>query len=511
LREGGYFEFFMKASTIQVTIALGVVLSLSGCGGGGTPAGSSPPPPPPPSGAHEWTWISGADADLPTDNSDPVYGVQDVASPTNVPGGRNSAMSWTDASGNFWLFGGFGLDANATFSALNDLWEFSPSSSEWTWVSGSSTAGTNYNAQYTVYGQQGVYGVLGAPSASNVPGGRANAVSWVDAGGNLWLFGGLAFDSAGTFGYMNDLWKFDPGSKQWTWVSGSNTVQGAQTAVFGTQGVAAPSNVPLGVTGATGWIDKAGNLWLFGGVAYVQGYGWYNNLWEFAPSTGQWKWVSGGGSNPNQPGNYGTIGVPSASNVPDEKEGTVSWIDSRGFLWLFGGNDGKGSGPGDLNDLWNFNPTSGEWTWISGSNGPAAGLPGQYGMKAVASSSNVPGGRMSAASWIDSSGKLWLFGGYGYDSTLSSAGGVTLNDLWEFDPSTNEWMWINGSNIGNQPGTYGTKGTPAPGSVPGGRYNSSSWMDSSGNFWIFAGWGYDNIPVQAGSTILNDLWRYDPR
>jgi hypothetical protein len=36
-------------------------------------------------------------------------------------------------------------------------------------------------------------------------------------------------------------------------------------------------------------------------------------------------------------------------------------------------------------------------------------------------------------------------------------------------------------------------------------------MDSSGNFWIFAGWGYDNIPVQAGSTILNDLWRYDPR
>ncbi|HWW17251.1 MAG TPA: kelch repeat-containing protein [Candidatus Saccharimonadales bacterium] len=300
-------------------------------------------------------------------------------------------MSWTDASGNFWLFGGFGLDANVTSSALNDLWEFSPASSEWTWVSGANTAGTNYSGLYAVYGQQGVYGVLGAPSASTVPGGRANAVTWVDSSGDLWLFGGLAFDSAGTFGYMNDLWKFNLTSKQWTWVSGSNTVQGAQTAVFGTQGVAAPGNVPLGVTGATGWIDNAGNLWLFGGVAYVQGYGWYNNLWEFTPSTGQWKWVSGGGSNPNQPGNYGTIGVPSASNVPGARQGAVGWIDSRGFLWLFGGNDGNAIGPGDLNDLWNFNPASGEWTWISGSNNPAAGLPGQYGTKGVASGSSVPG------------------------------------------------------------------------------------------------------------------------
>jgi N-acetylneuraminic acid mutarotase len=413
------------------------------------------------------------------------------------------------------LFGGFGLDANVANSALNDLWEFSPATNEWIWVKGSSTAGTtNCSGLYVVCGQQGVYGILGTPSPSNAPGGRANAVSWSDTSGNLWLFGGLAFDSIGTFGYMNDLWKFDLVSQQWTWVSGSNTVQGAQTAVYGTRGIAAPGNVPLGLTRATGWIDKAGNLWLFGGsnivATGVEDFGIYNNLWEFTPSTGLWKWVSGGGPNYNQPPSYGVIGVPSASNDPGAREGAVGWLDGRGKLWLFGGTDGNEVGPSVLNDLWSYDPSTGEWTWLSGSDNPAAGTPGHYGTTGVASAANVPGGRYDATGWIDNSGKIWLFGGNGYDSTLSSTGAVQLNDLWEFDPSITQWTWVSGSNVGNQPGTYGTKGTASANDVPGGRYDVSSWIDNKGNFWVFAGWGYDNNPTEAGSTILNDLWRYQP-
>jgi hypothetical protein len=117
----------MKASTIQFPIALGfIAISLSACGGGGAPAGSSGTPR---SSAHQWTWISGADADLPWDNSDPVYGMQGLPSPTNVPGGRNSAMSWTDARGNFWTFAGEGYDNNPTEAGptiLNDLWRYDP-------------------------------------------------------------------------------------------------------------------------------------------------------------------------------------------------------------------------------------------------------------------------------------------------------------------------------------------------------------------------------------------------
>ena len=100
----------------------------------------------------------------------------------------------------------------------------------------------------TYRGQSGVYGTLGVAAASNVPGARNSAVSWIDSSGNLWLFGGYGFDSAATEGYLNDLCEFDQATKEWTWVSGANksTKDGAEQGVYGTLGVAAAGNVPGG-------------------------------------------------------------------------------------------------------------------------------------------------------------------------------------------------------------------------------------------------------------------------
>ena len=78
-------------------------------------------------------------------------------------------------------------------------------------------------------------------------------------------------------------------------------------------------------------------------------------------------------------------------------------------------------------------------------------------------------------SWLDSSGKLWLFGGFGYDSGWQRCG---LNDLWKYDPATREWTWVSGSSSGNQPGIYGTKGAADPSNVPGARICAVSWLDS---------------------------------
>ncbi len=69
-------------------------------------------------------------------------------------------------------------------------------------------------------------------------------------------------------------------------------------------------------------------------------------------------------------------------------------------------------------------------------------------------------------SWTDSHGNLWLFGGYGYGSTTSSG---YLNDLWRYDPATNQWTWMSGANTIDQVGVYGTKGVPAAANVPGAR------------------------------------------
>jgi len=126
-----------------------------------------------------------------------TYGTQGTAASSNVPGARYYSVGWTDASGNLWLWGGIGLDSTGHGGQLNDLWKYS--SGEWTWMGGSNVAN-----------QARTYGTQGTATSSNVPGARSAGVSWTDASGNLWLFGGGGYDSTGTAGWLNDLWKYEP-------------------------------------------------------------------------------------------------------------------------------------------------------------------------------------------------------------------------------------------------------------------------------------------------------------
>ena len=237
-----------------VVLSVALLLIISGCGGSSSPITQ---PPPHVSG---WTWVSGAN----TIDQTGVYGTQDTASPSNVPGARRDEMTWTDKSGNLWLFGGFVLNS-AEF--LNDLWKYD--GKNWTWVSGSNTGG-----------QAGVYGTQGVASPSNVPGARSNSATWTDNQGNLWLFGGVTGNSQGATFLLNDLWKFD--GSNWTWVSGANT--SGQPGVYGTQGTASPSNVPGARAAAAYGTDANGNFWLFGGYGLDANVGAgsnLNDLWKF--------------------------------------------------------------------------------------------------------------------------------------------------------------------------------------------------------------------------------------
>jgi hypothetical protein len=103
----------------------------------------------------------------------------------------------------------------------------------------------------------------------------------------------------------------------------------------------------------------------------------------------------------------------------------------------------------------------------------------------------------------------WRVGGEGY-ATNGNWG--ELNDLWTFNPSTNQWAWEGGSNTvpsdgKGQPGVYGTLGSPAAANSPGGRVYASSWTDSSGNIWLFGGGGFD---AYGNEGNLNDLWEFQP-
>ena len=323
---------------ISFILLVASALLMSSCGGSSTGGGTTPPPPP--STANEWAWMSGSS----TAGAAGVYGALGVASASNVPGARNNAVSWTDSSGNLWLFGGWGGSLGTT-GLLNDLWKFSPTTKEWTWVSGSNTPGAI-----------GFYGTQGVASASNVPGARFLSVSWIDSSGNLWLFGGEGYGPTGVNGDLSDLWEFNPTAKTWTWVSGSSTAN--SKGVYGTLGVASASNVPGARFESVSWIDSHGNFWLFGGDGYdsTGADGFLNDLWEFDPTTKEWTWISGS-STVNASGIYGTQGVPAITNVPGNRSFAISWIDTNGNLWLFGGLGVDSTDTiGVLNDLWRYQP-----------------------------------------------------------------------------------------------------------------------------------------------------------
>ena len=479
-------------------LASSAILEFAGCSGMG-PTGSSPirtpspdPDPTPISAPNQWTWVSGSN----TVNQQGSYGTLGVPAPGNTPGARQGAVSWTDAAGDLWLFGGAAAPVGGgcnkydplcwagTNSFFNDLWRFS--GNEWTWMNGSD-----------ITDQAGIYGVQGVPSPTDAPGARYGAASWRDASGNLWLFGGMGYDSAGNVGALNDLWKSSGG--QWTWVGGSNVVN--QPGAYGMLGAASPGNFPGARSNAVSATDASGNFWLFGGVgcdSTPNCGGALNDLWEY--SSGQWTWLSGATiSYPAQPGVFGTEGTPAPGNHPGARYSATGWMGASGNLWIFGGigYNTYYLNLAELNDFWKY--SAGQWTWVGGYSN-LIDQNGVYGTQGTPAPGNIPGSRDSAMSWTDAAGNLWFFGGEGFGSN----GGGFFNDLWKF--SGGEWTWMGGSSVGGQPGTYGTLGTPAAGNVPGGRVNAATWTDAHGNLWLFGGFA-----VESGTAgYFNDLWEYQP-
>src|SRR5690606_6648693 len=103
---------------------------------------------------------------------------------------------------------------------------------------------------------------------------------------------------------------------------------------------------------------------------------------------------------------------PNINNIPGGRRGAITWTDTSGALWLFGGvGYGAGTGVGFLNDLWKYDIGTNTWTWISGPN--TVNEVGTYGTKGVASTGNIPGARQTAAAWVDDDNNFWLFGGQG--------------------------------------------------------------------------------------------------
>ena len=356
-----------------------------------------------------WTWQGGSDlAGAPGS-----YGTLGVAAAGNQPGAREGGIAWTDTAGKFWLFGGEGYDSTGTEGALADLWQYNPTTKQWTWMGGPNLANAT-----PVFGTQGI------AAAANLPPPRNGGVSWVDPGGKVWLFGGNGNTTQGN-AFLNDVWRFDPSTQQWTWMAGSATPN--TTGVYGTQGVAAAGNQPGGRIDAALWLDISGSkVWMFGGIGNdgAGNPGQYGDLWQFNLNTLQWTWISGP-STPNAPAVYGQQGVAAGSNQPGGRVLPLYWRDTKGMLWMYGGVQSLFTGT--LADLWEFNPNDQNWTWVSGPQ--TLNAAGVYSHLGVPNALNQPGARAMSVNWVDSTDRLWLFGGF---NALSLAGITAKNDVWSY-------------------------------------------------------------------------------
>jgi hypothetical protein len=383
-------------------------------------------------------------------------------------------------------------------------------------------------------------------------------VQWTDKQGNFWIYGGEG-DSAGHITILSALWEFNPLANTWTWVKGPKTSY--QSPVYGTQGIPSINNTPgARIFGYPTWTDTTGDLWLFGGWTYNNGFGLLNDLWKYHIATNEWTWM-GGPSVPNQPGVAGNLYQASSSFIPPPRdEANAGWTDANNNLWLFGGD----SAIGFFSDMWRYNISTAEWAWMGGNLGVTESNLGSYGTLGVESAANKPPARSSYTHWIENnylyftSGTdssyafsdvwrfnlntnyfTWVGGGQGsvpqgqytqyctvtpgdmprgrFEERTAQLPGCSpllfmwggrdvnynyLNDLWNFDTQSRQWRWVSGSGNINPTGNYGALGVSSPGNMPPGNGGICFWSDNSGNLWLWGGSG------QAG--FINAMWEYIP-
>ena len=411
----------------------------------------------------QWAWVNGDTVAT----SPGHYGIKGVADPANRPPGLYEAYNWTDANGNFWIYGGY----NSISALCADMWMYNPFTNLWTWMQGDSTRNV-----------VPVRGTLGVPSPLNTPGSRNTGVSWVDTSGNFWLYGGFGNALAMT----GDLWMFNTVTLEWTWMSGSTNTNTTGTLVLGV-----PSTVnypPSTVETTAGWVDNQNQLWFFGGM-YTNTCCPYDRVLRYSISTNEWTWMRGS-ANSQAPTFWGTMGVASPANNPGGRSVYAHWKDQNGNFWFANGYN--------YAEVWKYDPVTNEWTWMAGSQV-------QFNMGNYVSYCDTTLGNTRShteenkACYKDRNNQVWEFGGTTANTNYN------LNDLWIFDDSSLKYKWMHGTNLFNQAAVYGTLGVASASNVPHSCDGALMFGDTLCHVFLFGG-----LSRQPAQATYNALWKFIP-
>lgn len=293
--------------------------------------------------------------------------------------------------------------------------------------------------------------------------------------------------------------------QNWTWLKGSKLV--CQENIYGTQGVLSSTNL-LGSRQNSGSWYLNGDYYLFGGQGFVNGkQDICNDLWKYDSASKDWVWLKGSNLLLQQ-GTYGTQGVPDPNNTPGARLEPLTW-SLNGQLYLYGGGghildeNGYVIDGGFYGDLWKYDPITNQWTFLKGAT--TLNPPEVFGTKGVSDINNSPGGMEDAVTWTRN-GKLYLFGGTGVRMINGTNG--PQNDIFEYDPDTNNWTWINGTGEISALPTFDSTDVHSPSNNPGGRF-APSGVYFENEFFVFGG-SPDTARGGPGNGVtINDLWKYD--
>lgn len=268
--------------------------------------------------------------------------------------------------------------------------------------------------------------------------------------------------------------------RQWTWVSGGTTVRILPTYPPALGGTGHPGSRRNGIP----WVGADGSLNFFGGFRQtgITGFARYTDEWKFDTNSGTWQWMAG----PNTTG--GTIVYPPAHGGVGQvgaRTGAGIRVDTEGNIWMMGGWEWNQN---LKNDLWKRDAVTGEWTWLSGSNGSDVKIP----VPATIGDTGQPASGTNTVLCVNREGDLLTLGG----AVLEGSSNVYQNYRWKYDVSANEWIWLGDHG---QPTVYPS--APGEAGEPGERVGASYCLDADGHLWMYGG-----SVVMTEST---DLWKFD--
>lgn len=226
-------------------------------------------------------------------------------------------------------------------------------------------------------------------TSQSTPGARSGSIAWHGGENRAWLFGGIGESSPGRRDTLGDLWSYSYDSDSWRLEADASSHQWV---------------LPQPRTHASQCLSSK-YCWVFGGLSRSERGAVFSDLWSFERHTGATRrWWDAPDLN--------------SGLVPSSRTGAVLFSDRFENVYVFGGQQTQPRM--HLSDLWKFESSSQKWLNLSRNNADTEAGKGDV----------WPSPRSDSFAWIDSDGRLWLFGGYGENSHGDPD---VLGDLWLFE------------------------------------------------------------------------------